>query len=62
MINGCLDLQSSSTTWITSRDEPAIVIDQDGDCNTGDAGAMYTPGEVFTDAENGISVSIDSGD
>jgi hypothetical protein len=44
----------------TSRPEPAIVVDQDGDCNTGDAGAMYTPGEIFTDAGNGISVSIDS--
>ena len=42
-----------------SRPEPAIVIDQDGDCNTGDAGAMYTKGEVFTDAVNGITVSID---
>ncbi len=41
-----------------SRIEPAIVIDQDGDCNTGDSGAMYTTGEMFTDAENGISVSI----
>jgi M6 family metalloprotease-like protein len=43
-----------------SRQEPAIVIDQDGDCNTGDAGAMYTAGEVFTDAVNGITVTIDS--
>ena len=45
---------------VTNRGEPAVVIDQDGDCNTGDAGAMYTPGEMFTDAENGISVTIDS--
>ncbi len=45
---------------VVSRPEPAIVIDQDGNCDTGDAGAMYTPGEVFTNAENGISVSIDS--
>jgi hypothetical protein len=44
----------------TNRPEPAIVIDQDGDCNTGDAGAMYAPGEVFTDVSNGISVSINS--
>ncbi len=42
-----------------SRPEPAIVIDQDGDCDTGDAGAMYTPGEVFTDMANGITVSIE---
>jgi hypothetical protein len=40
--------------------EPATVIDQDGDCNTGDAGAMYTVGEGFTDALHGISVSINS--
>jgi M6 family metalloprotease-like protein len=40
--------------------EPAILIDQDGDCNTADAGAMFTPGEVFTDAVHGITVSIDS--
>lgn len=44
----------------TSRTEPAIVIDQDGDCITGDAGAMFTPGEVFTDIPNGVTVSIDS--
>ena len=42
-----------------NRNEPAIVIDQDGDCNTGDAGAMYTQGEVFTDMANGITVSIE---
>ncbi len=42
------------------EEEPAIVIDQDGDCNTGDAGAMYTPGEVFTDVLHGITVSIES--
>ncbi len=39
--------------------EPAVVIDRDGDCNTGDAGAMYTPGETFTDTLHDISVSID---
>ena len=40
--------------------EPATVIDQDGDCNTGDAGAMFIMGEEFIDALHGISVSIDS--
>src|SRR4030042_1069713 len=44
----------------TNRSEPAIVIDQDGDCDTGDAGAMYTPHEVFKDIPNGITVSINS--
>ncbi len=40
--------------------EPAIVIDdQEGDCNTADAGAMFTSGEVFTDAAHGILVTID---
>jgi hypothetical protein len=43
-----------------NRPEPAIVIDKDTNCDTGDAGAMYTPGEVFTDVSHGISVSIDS--
>lgn len=45
---------------MNNRQEPAIVIDQDGNCNTGDAGAMYTTGEVFTDNLNGISVSVES--
>ena len=40
-------------------EEPAVVVDQDGGCDTGDAGAMFTPGEVFTDAEHGIRVAID---
>ncbi len=39
--------------------EPAIVIDQYPDCNTSDAGTMFTPGEVFTDSAHGISVTID---
>ena len=45
---------------VPARAEPAIIIDQDGNCNTGDAGAMYTPGEIFSDDANGISVSIDA--
>jgi hypothetical protein len=43
-----------------NRPEPAVVIDQDGDCNTADAGAMFTPGETYSDPVNGIYVSIDS--
>jgi hypothetical protein len=44
----------------TSWPEPAIVINRDGECNSGDAGPMYTSGEVFADIRNGISVTIDS--
>jgi hypothetical protein len=43
-----------------SRDNDAHVIDIDGNGNTGDAGAMWIPGEVFKDEVNGISISIDS--
>ena len=42
----------------TSRDRPAYVVDADGNGNTGDAGALWTVGETFNDAANGISVSI----
>lgn len=45
---------------VPDREKPAVVVDLDGNCNTGDAGTMYTPGEVFNDAANGISVSIDA--
>jgi len=40
--------------------EPAVVVDLDGNCNTADAGSMYTVGEVYRDEMNGISVSVDS--
>jgi len=39
-------------------DKPAHVIDSDGNGNTGDSGAMWTVGETFTDAANGISVQV----
>jgi M6 family metalloprotease-like protein len=42
----------------TTRDIPAHVIDADNNGNTGDAGAMWIPGETFTDTPNGISVSV----
>jgi M6 family metalloprotease-like protein len=45
---------------VPGRENPAVVMDQDGDCYNGDAGAMFTPGEVFSDEANGISVSIDT--
>jgi M6 family metalloprotease-like protein len=38
----------------------ARIVDIDGNGNTGDAGAMWTPGETFNDAANGIRVSIGS--
>jgi len=40
------------------RSRPAWVVDADGNGNTGDAGAMWTVGEVFRDAANQISVSV----
>ena len=42
----------------TTRERPAYVIDADGNGNTGDAGAMWTVGETFTDSLNGISVYV----
>lgn len=42
------------------RDRPANVIDADGNGNTGDAGAMWTVGETFSDPINGISVHVSS--
>lgn len=44
----------------TGRERPANVVDADGNSNTGDAGAMWTVGETFTDAANGISVYVES--
>jgi hypothetical protein len=44
----------------TTRNIPAHVVDSDLNGNTGDAGTMWNVGETFTDAENNISVSIDS--
>lgn len=44
-------------TW---RTRPANVIDADGNGNTGDAGAMWTAGEVFEDAASRIKITIDA--
>jgi M6 family metalloprotease-like protein len=41
-----------------SRSRPAYVIDADGNGDTGDAGAMWTVGETFTDPANAIYVYI----
>jgi M6 family metalloprotease-like protein len=43
----------------TARMRPAYVVDVDNNGNTGDAGAMWTPGEAFIDETNGITVSVD---
>ena len=42
----------------TTRNSPAYVIDPDLNGNTGDAGAMWTEGEVFSDEAKGTSVSV----
>lgn len=44
----------------TNWDEPAHVIDIDGNGDTSDAGTRWTVGETFNDATNQISVSIDA--
>ncbi|HEX2911126.1 MAG TPA: IPT/TIG domain-containing protein [Chloroflexia bacterium] len=44
----------------TTRDNPAQVVDADGNGNTGDAGAMWEPGEIYNDTTNGISISVDA--
>jgi M6 family metalloprotease-like protein/uncharacterized repeat protein (TIGR01451 family) len=44
----------------TARPIPAHVIDIDGNGITGDAGAMWTLGETFSDIINGIAVTVDS--
>lgn len=39
---------------------PAQVVDGDNNGKVNDAGAMWTPGEVFRDSLNGVAVSVDS--
>lgn len=41
-----------------ARSRPANVIDADGNGNTGDAGAIWAVGETFSDAANGIRVTV----
>lgn len=43
-----------------TRSRPARVVDADGNGNTGDAGAMWIPGETFTDPMTGVSVQVQS--
>lgn len=44
----------------TTRGQPAWVIDVDGDGDTGDEGATFTPGETYSDAANGITIAVNS--
>lgn len=41
------------------RENPAHVIDIDGDGDTSDAGAMWLPGETFDDPANGIRITVE---
>jgi len=41
-----------------NRDNPAHVIDIDGNGETGDAGAMWLPGETFNDVSNHILIKV----
>ncbi len=42
----------------TSRSRPAYVVDADGNGNTGDSGARWEVGEVFSDAVNKVFVKV----
>jgi M6 family metalloprotease-like protein len=44
----------------SSHSQPAQMVDGDGNGNLLDAGAMWTPGETFTDAANGITVRVNA--
>ena len=44
----------------TREDRLAQVVDVDNNGDTNDAGAMWTVGEIFTDTENDLQVSIDT--
>ena len=51
----------SPTQWGSPPEwKPSEVIDTDGNGFTGDDGAMQTPGEVFSDPANGISIAVES--
>ncbi|GAB4527242.1 MAG: hypothetical protein OHK0046_44860 [Anaerolineae bacterium] len=42
------------------EDAPARVVDSDTNNDVNDAGAIWLPGETFTDAANNISISVES--
>lgn len=59
------DLKLPGTTVIiheinTTRYTPAYIVDVDNNQNTGDAGAMWDPGETFTDQSNRITVAVEA--
>lgn len=43
-----------------NRSEPAQFIDIDNNDNTGDAGAIWTPGEIFTNLAHSVSLTVKS--
>ena len=43
---------------LTTRPQPANVVDQTVDNNPNDAGAMWLPGERFTDATLGVTIEV----
>lgn len=43
-----------------ARSTPAHVVDADNNHETGDAGAMWLPGETFTDLHNRITVAVEA--
>jgi M6 family metalloprotease-like protein len=44
----------------TGREEPAWVVDADGDGDPNDDGAVWVPGETYVDVPNQISITVDS--
>jgi M6 family metalloprotease-like protein len=44
----------------TRPDRAAQVVDPDGNGNPNDAGAIWLPGERFTDPENDVAISVDA--
>jgi M6 family metalloprotease-like protein len=45
---------------VTTRSEPAQLIDVDNNGDTGDGGAIWLPGEAFTDLANNIDLSVNA--
>ncbi len=51
----------SPTQWNSPPEwKPSEVVDTDNNGFTGDDGAMQTPGEVFSDPANGISIAVEA--
>jgi M6 family metalloprotease-like protein len=45
---------------LTTRGEPAHVVDPDNDGDPNCCGALWTPGKTFLDATNGVAVTVNS--